>query len=102
MALIAIAGETITQPFSVRAGISIVALTSAGLLLGLPFPLGMACFDDRDRAWYWAVNGATSVLASVLAIVIALLVGFSTVLGIAIACYLLAAFTLPRTPTTAS
>ena len=97
-ALVAIAGATITQPFAVRAGISIVALTSAGLLLGLPFPLGMACFDDGDRAWYWAVNGATSVLASVLAIVIALIAGFGTVLGVAIGCYLLAAVALPRVP----
>jgi hypothetical protein len=100
-ALIGIAGATMTQPFSVRAAISIVALTSAGLLLGLPFPLGMACFDDRDRSWYWAINGATSVLASVLAIVIALLAGFTTVMAIAVGCYLLAALTLPRLPSPA-
>jgi hypothetical protein len=37
------------------------------------------------------------VLASVLAIVIALLGGFIAVLAIAIVCYLLAALTLPRT-----
>jgi hypothetical protein len=100
-ALIAVARATITQPFSVRAGMSVVALVSAGLLLGLPFPLGMSCFDDGDRSWYWAVNGATSVLASVLAIVVALVAGFSTVLGAALVCYLLAALTLPPVPASA-
>ena len=75
--------------------ISAVALTFAGGMMGIPFPLGMARFDDRDRSWYWAINGATSVLASVLALVIALIAGFSTVLGCAVAIYLVAAVTLP-------
>jgi hypothetical protein len=56
----------------------------------------MAKFDDRDRSWYWAVNGATSVLASVLALVIALVSGFAVVLGCAVAIYLIAAMTLPE------
>ena len=72
-------------------------LVVAGLMMGMPFPLGMAQFDDRDRSWYWAINGATSVLASVLALVIGLLAGFPVVSGAAVGCYVLAAFTLPAT-----
>jgi hypothetical protein len=79
----------------VRVAISATALTLAGSMMGLLFPLGMARFDDRDRSWYWAINGATSVLASVLALVIALITGFAAVLGCAVASYLVAAFTLP-------
>ena len=93
--LLWVAGHTISQPFAVRTAISIAALTLAGGALGLPFPLGMAMFDDRDRSWYWAINGATSVLASVLAIVIALITGFMTVLAGAVAIYLLAAIAFP-------
>jgi hypothetical protein len=83
------------QPFAVRAALSIVLLGIAGLMMGMPFPLGMANFDDQDRSWYWAINGATSVLGSVLALVIALLAGFFVVLGAAAVCYVLAAATLP-------
>jgi hypothetical protein len=88
-------GRTLGQSFPVRVMISIVALVIAGAMMGLPFPLGMAAFDDRDRSWFWAINGATSVLASVLALVIALIAGFTVVLGCAVAIYLVAAVTLP-------
>ena len=87
--------RTIAQPFAVRAAISITALTVAGIMMGLPFPLGMSQFDDRDRSWYWAINGATSVLASVVALVIALVAGFTAVLWCAVAIYVVAALTLP-------
>jgi uncharacterized membrane protein SpoIIM required for sporulation len=79
----------------VRVAISVTALTIVGAMMGMPFPLSMAKFDDRDRSWYWAINGATSVLASVLALVIALIAGFGVVLGCAVASYLIAALTLP-------
>jgi hypothetical protein len=87
--------RTIAQSFGVRVAISVTALTLAGMMMGMPFPLGMSSFDDRDRSWYWAINGATSVLASVLALVIALIAGFTTVLGFALGAYLIAALTLP-------
>jgi hypothetical protein len=95
MLLLWLANATLGQPFGVRVAISVATLTVAGAMMGMPFPLGMANFDDRDRSWYWAVNGATSVLASVLALVVALIAGFGTVLGFAIAAYLIAALTLP-------
>ena len=89
-----LAEQTASQSFAVRVAISVMALTVAGAMMGMPFPLGMARFDDRDRSWYWAINGATSVLASVLALVIALLAGFAVVLGCAVMSYLIAALTL--------
>ena len=94
--LLWVSNRTLGQPFAVRVTIAVVALTLAGGMMGMPFPLGMAKFDDRDRSWYWAINGATSVLASVLALVIALISGFTVVLGCAIAAYLVAALTLPE------
>jgi hypothetical protein len=93
--LVWLAEKTIGQSFAVRVAISVTALTLAGAMMGMPFPMGMANFDDRDRSWYWAINGATSVLASVLALVIALIAGFGVVLGCAVASYLIAALTLP-------
>jgi hypothetical protein len=67
----------------------------AGAMVGMLLPLGMETFDDSDRSWYWAINGATSVFASVLALVIALIAGFSVVLWCAVASYVIAALTLP-------
>jgi spermidine synthase len=96
-----LAEQTTSQSFAVRVAISVTALTLAGAMMGMPFPLGMARFDDRDRSWYWAINGATSVLASVLALVIALLAGFAVVLECAVASYLVAALTLPASAVTA-
>jgi hypothetical protein len=93
--LLWVAGRTIAQPFAVRAVISMTALVIAGGMMGLPFPLGMSEFDDKERSWYWAVNGATSVLASVVALVVALISGFTVVLLCAVAAYALAALTLP-------
>jgi hypothetical protein len=93
--LLWLADKTIGQSFAARVAISATALTLAGAMMGMPFPLGMANFDDRDRSWYWAINGATSVLASVLALVIALIAGFAVVLGCAVASYLIAALTMP-------
>ena len=63
--------------------------------MGMPFPMGMASFDDRDRSWYWAINAAASVLGSVLALVVGLLAGFVAVLTAAIGCYVVAALSLP-------
>lgn len=94
--LLWLARTTTGAPFVVRVGLSIATLTLAGGAMGLPFPLGMAQFDDRDRSWYWAINGAASVLASVLALVIALIAGFAVVLSCAVACYIVAVLTLPQ------
>jgi MFS family permease len=90
-----IARLTLAAPFAARVAICVVTLLCAGLAMGLLFPLGMARFDDRNRSWYWAINGAASVLGSVLALAAALVVGFSFVLWCAIVFYIGAALMLP-------
>jgi hypothetical protein len=87
--------HTAGQPFAVRAALCVACLSVAGCFMGMPFPLGMSRFDDRDRSWYWGVNAATGVLASVLALVVALIAGFPVVLAGAVLCYVLAAAALP-------
>jgi hypothetical protein len=94
--LLWLAEHTIALPFAARAVLSASVLIAAGLAMGLPLPIGMAKFDDAERSWYWAVNGATSVLASVLAIVVALVGGFTVVLACAVVSYALAALALPQ------
>jgi hypothetical protein len=72
-----------------------VALTVAGLLpiafcMGLFFPLGMLRFGDANKPWFWAVNGAAGVLASVFAVALSMEIGFSGVLWVASVAYVLA------------
>jgi hypothetical protein len=55
----------------------------------------MSHFDGRDRSWYWAINGATSVLGSVVALVVALIAGFTVVLWCAVAAYAVASVVSP-------
>ena len=59
--------------------LSIIGLFPIGLLMGTYFPLGVkltvAHQAEPAIPWYWAVNGATSVFASVFAIAIGLQFG---------------------------
>jgi hypothetical protein len=76
--------------FPARAAFAALLLVPVGVPLGLFFPLGMRRFGDDDKAWFWAVNGAFSVLASVLSLALAMQLGFAKVTWIGIAAYLLA------------
>ncbi len=66
--------------------------------MGMPFPTGlrMLAATQRERAdgnsieWAWAMNAASSVLGSVLAIVIAIQFGLNVTLCCGAAAYLLA------------
>lgn len=77
-------------PLAVRLLVTGLSLAPLGFLMGIPFPSGLAWLRERSPGlipWAWAVNGCTSVLASVLAAVIALSAGFSWVLFAAALAY---------------
>ncbi|MDP8254751.1 MAG: hypothetical protein P9M14_03295 [Candidatus Alcyoniella australis] len=81
--------------WSTPAKVVVVAasLLPVGLLLGMPFPLGITIMGERSAGlipWVWGVNGAAGVLASVLAVAVALIAGFSVALTCGLACYLIA------------
>jgi hypothetical protein len=71
-------------PLALRMLTTILCLAPLGFLMGMPFPGGLAWLRARAPGmipWAWAVNGCMSVLASVLAAMIALSAGFSWVLA---------------------
>jgi hypothetical protein len=75
-----------------RSAITLAGLLPVGILLGLPFPTAVKAIEKLNPsfiAWAWGVNGVTSVLASIVAIVVAMRVGFTMVVLIAAATYLL-------------
>ncbi len=94
LSLPALFEATLAAPLGSRLIIAVVALAPLGLLMGIPFPKGLAllerrapCDSDALIAWAWGVNGAVSVVASILAALLALSFGFSTVLAVGAACY---------------
>lgn len=77
-----------------RIAIAVALLLPIGYLLGHFFPLGMLRFGDAHKAWFWALNGAFGVLASVCSLALAMAFGFAVVAWIGVAGYLLAGLLL--------
>jgi hypothetical protein len=80
-------------PLAWRIALSMLVLAPLAFVMGMPFPSGLALVS-RERAslvpWAFGVNGGASVLASVLAILVAMSAGFSAVFVCAGAAYLVA------------
>lgn len=73
-------------------GISLAAIMPLGFLLGFAFPTGLrmaSAADPQPTPWFWGINGATSVLASVLGVVFSMSFGINVTMLISAACYLL-------------
>jgi len=73
-----------------RFAIGVLSLAPLGLFMGMPFPKGITWLGGAAPdlvPWAWGVNGAVSVVASVLAALLALSAGFTVVLAAGAACY---------------
>ena len=76
----------------IRIAVSLAAIMPLGFLLGFAFPTGMrlvSAIDSQPTPWFWGINGATSVLASVLGVMFSMSFGINVTMLIAAACYLL-------------
>ena len=86
-------------PFAARVALAVSILIPLGIVLGMPFPLGLGKVGTNHPhvvPWAWGINGGMSVLGSILAIVIAMGTGFSWVLLGAAGLYLLALWAAGR------
>ncbi len=72
---------------------ALLILFPPGVLMGVPFALGMRCLltTPLQRAYAWAMNGCASVLTSIVAAGLALHFGIQSILLCSIAFYLFAA-----------
>ncbi|MBK7860960.1 MAG: hypothetical protein IPJ65_20620 [Archangiaceae bacterium] len=73
-----------------RVGLALVVLFPAGFAMGMPFPLLVAKLEKTypERIpWAWGINGFTSVVGSVLAIVVGMAFGYTAVLALGVAAY---------------
>jgi hypothetical protein len=90
-----------------RIAIALAFLAPINFAMGLPFPRGLALLQrDRPELTPWAigVNGGASVIASVLATMVAIEAGFTAVALVALGCYVAALLALrePRLAPAAS
>ncbi|HET9532093.1 MAG TPA: hypothetical protein VFQ92_17165 [Blastocatellia bacterium] len=86
-------------PLALRIVIAVLLMAPMAVLMGMPMPLGirlLASGSPELIPWAWGVNGATSVMGTVAALVIAILTGFNQALVIGASIYLLAIFFITR------
>ena len=98
----------IGPPFAVKLLMSAGLLIPLAFAMGMPFPSGLRALWENSRAtararrtkeaaveWAWAMNAASSVLGSVLAMVIAIRFGLNVTLACGAGAYLIAMALLP-------
>jgi hypothetical protein len=85
-------------PMAVRVILSMVLLAPASFALGRPFALGTGALGEQADTlipWAWAINGSLSVVATPLANILSVSVGWSVVLAAALVLYATTALTFP-------
>lgn len=88
----------IALPDPVKIFISLVLIAPLACFMGMPFPLGISRIAQESLdlvPWAWGINGCASVVAAILATVLAMHFGFSAVVLIAVLLYLITPFLLP-------
>jgi hypothetical protein len=83
----------IDLPFGARIAITALVLAPYGVTMGMAMPIGLrrlAGLYPRGVPWAWGINGVTSVLASILALTVAISAGFKAATLVAAGCYAIA------------
>ncbi|MBK9608790.1 MAG: SAM-dependent methyltransferase [Betaproteobacteria bacterium] len=91
----------IALPDLVKIALSVALIAPLAFAMGMPFPLGLASLAAQSEAllpWAWGVNGFASVVAAILATVLAIHLGFNAVVVLALLLYVAAALAFPRRP----
>lgn len=82
-----------------RSALSLLLVAPCGLVMGFCFPVGLermrAVGQESNLPWMWALNGAASVLASFLAVVVSMETSVTSAALVGAGCYAVAALVLP-------
>ncbi len=90
---------TLHWSLELRILLSLLLLAPLGIFLGMPFPTGIKTVSKASPdfiPWAWGVNGFFTVIGSVSALILGMILGFKMVILLAGICYLLAIFLLPK------
>lgn len=91
-----ILNETIGLDLYLKIILTFILIAVPSFLMGMPFPIGLTMLSEKNKSaipWAWGINGYFSVIASPLAIIIAVESGFSIVILAAGLLYLTTIFT---------
>ena len=83
----------------IRIVLAVVLMAPLAMVMGMPMPIGirlLARSAPEIIPWAWGVNGATSVMGTIAALVIAILTGFNQALFVGAGLYLLAMVLMAR------
>ncbi len=78
--------------------LSVLLIAPLAFFMGMPFPSALSSLDKYDSRfipWVWGVNGCASVISAVLASLLAIHFGFSTVIIVAVLLYICILFLFP-------
>ena len=78
----------------IRVAVALVLVVIPGFFMGMPFPMAMKLAETQRpglAAWLWGINGAASICASVLAVMISSSRGISVAWWTGVAAYVVAA-----------
>ncbi len=81
------------MPETARIISAFVLAAPLAFFMGMPFPLGLATVQQNSPhliPWAWGINGCASVLSSILAVLLAIEIGFNGVMLCAVVLYLIA------------
>jgi hypothetical protein len=88
----AVFASATSSALPIRVMVALAVLMPAGFLMGFAFPTGMKLVEAIGREpapWFWGINGALGVLASVVAVMIGIAFGIHVTMIAAAACYFL-------------
>ena len=91
--------QLVGLPFVLRLGISLLVIAPLGLLMGAMAPLGVVSAGARSSgliAWCWSLNGFFSVVATALGTLLAMNIGFSSLLLLGAFAYFVSSTLIPR------
>jgi hypothetical protein len=86
-------------PVLLKILLTILLVAPLALLMGMPFPLALSSLAEHAQAlipWAWGINGCASVISASLATLLAIHIGFSAVILIAILIYASVVLVYPR------
>jgi spermidine synthase len=91
--------QAIALPAGGRVLFSIFLILPLSILLGMPFPSGIRLLSKQAPfmiPWAWGVNGFFTVIGSVIALMLSMMIGFQAVTWIAILVYLLSMLSIAK------
>ena len=86
-------------PLILRVVCSVGLIAPLGILMGMPFPLGISLVHRTSSElipWAWGINGYATVIGSPLCLILAINVGFKSVLLLASVIYILGMVVISR------